>query len=194
MTNRQRWAIQKRNEDRVAKICEAPTTAGIYCLYRVEEGIHYIYVGQAKNLRQRLAQHLSGYTQHIDKSIRKRGLYAEGKNDGGWDMWVEERCAEADLDEREKHYIRYYANRGFQLYNATIGGQGEGKKCVGEGKSPKGYREGVEYGEKKAWREVRVLFDKYLDAGIKGAASNIKERKLAEFLERLKVVDEEGNS
>ena len=40
-----------------------------------EEGIKYAYIGQAKHILTRLAQHLTGY-QHIDLSIRKHGLYS----------------------------------------------------------------------------------------------------------------------
>ena len=45
----------------------------------------------------------------------------------------------------------------------------------------KGYRKGVEYGRQKALREVEVLFEKYLDAVVKGKTNKLKERKLQEF-------------
>ena len=35
------------------------------------------YIGQARHLDERLASRLSGYEQHIDRSLKAHGLYSE---------------------------------------------------------------------------------------------------------------------
>ena len=152
--------------------------SGIYILTRIEDGIKYAYVGQAKWVLTRLAAHLQGYEQHIDKSLRKHGLYSKG-NTTGWNVNFFN-CDECLLDEMEQRYIQIYAD-GYQLLNKTIGGQSKGKKGMDCDTERKGYRKGVEYGRQKALKEIEVLFEKYLDAVVKGKANKIKERKLQEF-------------
>lgn len=152
--------------------------SGIYILTRVESGIKYAYVGQAKWVLTRLAAHLQGYEQHIDKSLRKHGLYSK-ENPAGWNVNFFN-CDECLLDEMEQRYIQIYAD-GYQLLNKTIGGQSKGKKGMDCDTERKGYRKGVENGRQKALKEIGVLFEKYLDAVIKGKANKIKERKLQEF-------------
>lgn len=83
MNFRQIKAIEKANKERILKVCPSvPESSGIYILTREEAGFRYAYVGQAKHLLTRLAQHLSGY-QHIDLSIKKHGLWSEN-NPSGW--------------------------------------------------------------------------------------------------------------
>ena len=151
--------------------------SGIYVFTRVEGKFRFCYVGQAKHLRKRIAEHLSGF-QHIDNSLKKRGLYSP-QNLEGWNLsWS--RFSEENLDNMEKLYIEKYANSGYQMYNHTVGGQNEGKIALGESKSPKGYREGVEYGKTVMLRSVAKYFNKYLTCDIKGATNKIKEKKLKE--------------
>ena len=51
--------------------------SGIYAFVRIDHaGIKHAYVGQAKKVLTRLAQHLAGYDQHIDLSLKKNGLYS----------------------------------------------------------------------------------------------------------------------
>lgn len=152
--------------------------SGIYILTRIENGIKYAYVGQAKWVLTRLAAHLQGYEQHIDKSLRKHGLYSK-ENQTGWNVNFFN-CDESLLDEMEQRYIQIYAE-GYQLLNKTIGGQSKGKKSMDCDTERKGYRKGVEYGRQKALKEIKVLFEKYLDAVVKGKTNKIKERKLQEF-------------
>ena len=155
-------AIEHKNKDRILAVCsEATDDSGIYWFARSENGFDYCYVGQAKHLLTRLAQHLSGY-QHIDLSIKKHGLYG-GQNLNGW-MVSCVKYAENELDEAEQRYIRYFASRGYQMYNHTTGSQGEGKRALGEAKSPKGYYDGVKQGYENARREVKHLFDLHLNA------------------------------
>ena len=82
MNYKQIKAIEKKNKERILKICpEVTEGSGIYVFYREEHKLKFAYVGQAKHLLTRLAQHLSGY-QHIDLSIKKHGLYSEDNTNG----------------------------------------------------------------------------------------------------------------
>lgn len=156
-------AIEQKNKERILAVCpQASENSGIYTLHRRENGFHYVYVGQAKHLLSRLAQHFSGY-QHIDLSLKKRGLYDVMDNQTGWDIVVTE-YPESELDEQEQRFIREWANSGAQLYNHTTGGQGDGKRALGEAKSPKGYYDGIAQGRKNVIKEIRHLFDLHLKA------------------------------
>lgn len=156
-------AIEQKNKELIKKLCpEITENSGIYIFTRRENGISYAYIGQAVNLLQRTAQHLSGY-QHIDLSLKKRGLYDKDKNDMGWKLEVNETEPEF-LDGEEQFFIHVYANSGYQLYNHTTGSQGEGKRALGEAKSPKGYRDGVKQGEKNVIKQIKHLFDLHLKA------------------------------
>ena len=56
------------------------------------------------------------------------------------------------------------ANKGYQLYNVTTGGQGKGKTSIdGKSKSPKTYRDGVQFGRESARRDIANLFEKHLN-------------------------------
>lgn len=159
-------------------------SSGIYILTREENGFKFGYVGQAKHVKKRLAEHLGGY-QHIDKSLIKHGFYAPD-NLTGYALRVLE-CKEEDLDSTEQYYIRIYANAGYQLRNKTAGGQGEGKFNINEAKEPKGYRDGIKQGEIKALRQIKIYFDKYLDYKIKEPCNRLRERKIKEFEELLNI-------
>ena len=173
----------------VLEICPmAQDKSGIYIMKREENGFRYAYVGQAKQVLTRLAQHLDGYTkpnaQHIDLSLKKYGLKTH-TNPNGWEMGVLY-CPEYELNAKEQYYIRLYANSGFQLRNHTSGSQNGEKFGISPNKDNRGYREGVEYGKIKALRLVREFFDKYLDYGVKEPSNKVKERKLKEFEKLLK--------
>ena len=82
---RQIKAIEYKNKQRILKICpEAKEVSGIYIFLREEDGFKYAYIGQAKRILSRLAQHLSGY-QHIDLSLKKHGLLTQW-NPHGWNI------------------------------------------------------------------------------------------------------------
>ena len=51
-------------------------SSGIYVFVRKDENLKYAYVGQAKRILTRLAQHLDGYELHIDLSLKKHGLFS----------------------------------------------------------------------------------------------------------------------
>ena len=179
---RQIMAIRKANEDKIRKFCPIATEdSGIYLFWRIDsDGFKFAYVGQAKNLLKRLAEHLSGY-QHIDLSIKKHKFYDEETNPYGYHVEIICHCPESELDGREQYWIKHYADQGFQLRNKTTGSQGEGKSALGEGKSTKGYRDGLIQGRKNTQKEIKELFDKYLTYDIKGKPGKIKQRKYDEF-------------
>lgn len=168
---------------------QIPENSGIYVFIRQEQGFKYAYCGQAKHLLTRIAQHLDGY-QHIDLSIKKHGLYDKESNPHGWAVLFKS-VPERNLNDAERAYIRAFASQGYQMRNKTLGGQDEGKDGIAPNKPAKGYRDGVAQGEKNIRKKVAVFFEKYLDATIKGAPNKTKERKLAEFQEFIKAVDNE---
>lgn len=173
----------------VEKFGQIPENSGIYVFIRQEQGFKYAYCGQAKHLLTRIAQHLDGY-QHIDLSIKKHGLYDKENNPHGWAVLFKS-VPEENLNDAERAYIKAFASEGYQMRNKTLGGQDEGKDGIAPNKPAKGYRDGVAQGEKNIRKKVAVFFEKYLDATIKGAPNKTKERKLAEFQEFIKAVDNE---
>lgn len=163
---RQIKAIEAKNKKKLLAVNpKLNEQSGIYFLIRKdEEGFKYCYIGQAKHILTRLAQHLSGY-QHIDLSIKKHGLYSE-ENLYGWQVNFLP-FSEDKLDEKEQEYIKKYANAGYQMRNKTSGSQGEGKKQIADYREPRGYRAGLVQGRKNASKEIAGYFDKYLDVVIK---------------------------
>jgi len=181
MNFRQIKAIESQNKARILKCCpNIPETSGIYILTREENGFRYAYIGQAKHLLTRLAQHLTGY-QHIDLSIKKHGLYDELINPNGWKIT----CIFfpiCELDKQEQHYIKKFANAGYQLRNKTSGSQGEGKRGLDDQKSSKGYYDGLKQGYKNAQKEVANLFKKHLNYSKKSDKPNkLQEKALEKF-------------
>lgn len=172
-------------KSQVKQVCPmAQDKSGIYIMKREENGFRYAYVGQSLNVLTRLAQHLDGYTQHIDLSIRKHGLKTY-TNPNGWEMGVLY-YPNYELNAKEQYYVKLYANSGFQMLNKTSGSQDGDKFGINQNKDNRGYREGVADGEKKVIKRVKELFDKYLDCVIKKPSNKVKERKLKEFEELLK--------
>lgn len=139
--------------------------SGIYFLTRVDENdIKYAYIGQAKHILTRLAQHLVGY-QHIDLSLKKHGLYSSD-NPCGWNIGFLH-FPLLELDEKEQYYIKMYAQNGYQLRNKTAGGQGEGKAQINEYRPTKGYRDGILQGKKSLAKELSHIIDKHLTVSLK---------------------------
>lgn len=179
-------AIEKKNKERLLAVNPAlDEGSGIYFLLRNDEcNLRYAYIGQAKHILSRLAQHLVGY-QHIDLSLKKRGFYDAKKNPYGWKVCTIH-FPTSQLDEKEKHYIQKYALNGYQLLNKTAGGQGEGKVQIHEYKPSKGYREGLKQGYKNASREIANLFEKHLTVSRKSEKPNkLQEKALAKFCDFL---------
>lgn len=179
---RQIKAIEQANKKRILKLQpNVPECSGIYIFLRQDSDFKYAYVGQAKHLLTRLAQHLSGY-QHIDLSIKKHGLASED-NPTGWRLiWMP--YPECELDQEEQRYIKEYANAGFQMRNKTSGSQGQGKFGIDDNKPAKGYYDGLEQGYKNAQKFVANLFDKHLNYSKKSDKPNKNQEKaMAKFEE-----------
>ena len=168
--------------------------SGIYFLTREDEqGIKYAYIGQAKHILSRLAQHMTGY-QHIDLSLKKHGLISNN-NMCGWNVNFLN-FPEELLDEKEQYYIKKYALGGYQLRNKTAGGQGSGKKQINDYRPGKTYRQGVEQGMKNASRDVAKLFDKYLNVSAKSNPPTVNQMKAMDKFEKfleLSKYDSGGN-
>ena len=156
--------------------------SGIYILTRIDEnGFRYAYIGQAKHILTRLAQHMVGY-QHIDLSLKNHGLYSDN-NEYGWNV-IHYNFSEEELDDKEQYYIKEYADNGFQLRNKTSGSQGKGKTKINEFKPSKGYQDGLKQGYKNASKEIANLFDKHLDYLRKSDKPNKNQDKAIEKLEQ----------
>lgn len=180
-------AIEAKNKKRLLSVNpHLSERSGIYFLLRVDEnGIKYAYIGQAKHILTRLAQHLEGY-QHIDISLKKHGLYSED-NMHGWKVGFLYFPLD-QLDEKEQHYIRQYALNGYQLRNKTSGSQGEGKKQIDEYKPAKGYYDGLKQGRKNLAKELVNIIDKHLEIRLKPEKANNKVsiKQFEKFKELLK--------
>lgn len=104
-------AIEQKNKERLLAVCpQASENSGIYGIFRVDENdIKFAYIGQAKHCLTRLAQHLSGYKQHIDNSIRKHGFYNKETTPYGYSIGIIKYCPVEELDLQEKEYIKRWA-------------------------------------------------------------------------------------
>lgn len=175
-----------KREMQIKEICpEINNQSGIYVFYRIDENeIKHCYVGQAKHLLERTASHLGEYDR-IALSLKKRGFYSD-KNLHGWRLLFRF-CPTEQLDELEKETIKAYADKGFQLYNKTAGGQGQGKSSFDNRKPSKTYYDGLEQGRKNAQKFVANLFEKHLDYKPKSDKLNKNQekamQKFKEFLE-----------
>ena len=175
-------AIESQNKRKILSFNQnVDESSGIYFLTRADEhGIQYAYIGQAKHLLTRLAQHLSGY-QHIDLSLKKHGMFSEG-NVYGWKINFLH-YPEDELDEHEQFWIKRYAKNGYQLRNKTAGGQGEGKKQISEYRPAKGYYDGITQGKKTLARELSHIMEKHLTVELKPEkrGNKVSEKQLEKF-------------
>lgn len=183
------YAYKAKTEAAIKNLCpKISSQSGIYVFFRVDEnGIKYCYVGQAKKLLERAAAHLREY-DHIALSLKKRGFYDFSKNPYGWHLSFKE-CSISELDEKERETIISCAKKGYQLYNVTIGGQGEGKTSFDhKTKSNKGYYDGLKQGYENARREIKHLFDLHLNfSAKKQPPTKLQEKamqKFKDFLEK----------
>ena len=183
-------AIEQENKKRLLKLNpKLNDKSGIYFLLREDEnGFKYAYVGQAVHTLSRLASHLVGYEQHIDLSIRKHKLYSED-NPYGWRVEFLN-FPESQLDEKEKYYIKLYADNGYQLRNVSIGGQGGNRDSgsIGERKAPKGYMQGIQQGRKNLARQLSSIAEKHLKIEIRADKANnkVSQKQYEKFMDLLK--------
>lgn len=188
---KQAKAIEQKNKKKLLEINpKLDDRSGIYFLTRIDEdGIKYAYIGQALHVLSRLAQHMSGYTQHIDKSLKAHGLYSS-ENPYGWKVnFVHEN--ESDLDEMEQFFIKHFANAGYQLRNKTSGSQGVGKKQIDEYRPAKGYRDGVQQGKISLARDLKHIINKHLTIELKPEKQGNKVSMKA--LEKFNALLDENN-
>ena len=178
-------AIEKSNKKRLLKVNpKLDDESGIYFLTRTDEdNISYFYIGQAVHILTRLAQHLVGY-QHIDLSIKKRGLYS-ADNPYGWKANFMH-YPKSELDEWEQYWILEYTKRGYQCrYNKTGGGQGDGKEKINEFRPAKGYRDGIKQGKINLARELSSIAEKHLKIEIREDKKNnkVSQKQFEKFKE-----------
>lgn len=179
-------AIEQENKKRLLKLNpKLNDRSGIYFLLREDEnGFKFAYVGQAIHTLSRLASHLVGYEQHIDLSLRKHKLYSED-NPYGWRVEFLN-FPESQLDEKEKYYIKLYADNGYQLRNVSIGGQGGNRDSgsIGERKAPKGYLQGIQQGRKNLARELSNIAEKHLKIEIRDdkKCNKISQKQYEKFI------------
>lgn len=188
-------AIEKENMKRLLKLNpRLNNDSGIYFLLREDEnGFRFGYIGQALHISSRLCSHLVGYEQHIDLSLRKHKLYDEQKNPYGWRVEFLN-FPESQLDEKEKYYIKLYADKGYQLRNVSLGGQGENRASgsIGERKAPKGYMQGIQQGRKNLARELSSIAEKHLIIRLKPEKEHnkVSQKQYEKFMDLLKVGEE----
>lgn len=178
-------AIEKQNRERLLKVNpKLDDESGIYFLTRTDEdNISYFYIGQALHITQRLCGHLVGY-QHIDISIKKRGLYS-ADNPYGWKVNFMH-YPKSELDKWERYWILEYTKRGYQCrYNKTGGGQGEGKEKINEFRPAKGYRDGIKQGKINLARELSSIAEKHLTIEIREDKKNnkVSQKQFEKFKE-----------
>lgn len=188
---RKQKAIEQKNRKRLLEVNKSlDDGSGIYFLTRTDEnGIKYAYIGQAKHILARLAQHLVGY-QHIDLSLKSHGLYSVD-NIYGWKIGFLHFSLEK-LDEKEQYYIKQYAVNGYQLRNKTGGGQGKGKEKIDEYRPTKGYYDGLKQGRKNLARELSGIIEKHLVISLKSEkqGNKVSQKQYEKFMDLLKVGDE----
>ena len=151
--------------------------SGIYLWDRInEDGKYCWYVGQAKNLLRRTAQHIVDGQSHLDKSIKAHGITNDTvARPCKWSIEILQLCEPSDLDVQEQYFIDKWKKdhpNGI-MYNIESGGT-TGKTIIGERKQ----RRDVKW---KAEAKKKVLSDyhEYFDLQPKENAykQNTKELK-----------------
>lgn len=190
---RQAKAIEQNNKKRLLEVNpKLDEESGIYFLTRIDEnGFKYAYIGQAVHILTRLAQHLVGY-QHIDLSLKKHKLYSKS-NPCGWKIGFLH-FPKSELDKQEQHYIKAYADYGYQLRNKTSGSQGEGKAQIDDYKPSKGYRDGIQQGRKNLAKELSHIAEKHLKIEIREDKryNKVSQKQYEKFMDLLKAGEVDG--
>lgn len=140
---------------------EYDKVSGIYLWERYnEEGKYCWYVGQAKNILRRTAQHIIDGQSHLDKSIKKHGLTNDTvEKPNSWSVDLLMLCEEKDLDRLEQSYISQWKrnNPNGIMYNVESGGT-TGKTIIGEKKQRRDVKWKAE-ARAKVLAEYREYFD-----------------------------------
>lgn len=192
---RQIYAIKSERERRIKSICPTiPKASGIYAFTRIDEaGIRRSYVGQAVCLLERCAAHLGEY-DHIALSLKKHGFYSR-ENPYGWNLSYKT-CPKSELDEKEIATIKAFADKGFQMYNVTAGGQGLGKVVSGQYKQPKTYTQGIQQGKKVLARELSSIAEKHLKIELREDKANnkVSQKQYEKFMSLINIGNCEVNN
>lgn len=190
-------AIEAENRKRLLKLNpELNDHGGIYFFTREEDGFKYAYIGQSKEsagILTRLCQHLVGYQQHIDLSLRKHKLYSND-NPTGWKVGCKN-FPDSKLDEMEQYYIKLYASKGYQLRNVSLGGQGEGRNMINDTKPSRGYRDGIAQGRRNLAKELSHIIKTHLLVQIRPEKmqNKVSQRAYEKFEELLKEGERNGD-
>lgn len=183
MSNRQNIAkakaIEQKNKKRLLAVnSKLDDKSGIYILWRTE--IH-AYVGQSVGLLTRLSQHLAGYQQHIDLSLKAHKLYSSDNPYGYRVDFIH--CDKSELDDKEREYIQKCIDKGWILKNKTSGGQDDGKEKIADYKPSKGYRYGILQGKKTLAKELSSIISKHLTVRLKEEkqGNKVSEKQLKKF-------------
>lgn len=191
-------AIEHKNKKKLLAVNpKLNDKGGIYFLLRQDEyNFKYAYIGQSRSsvgILTRLAQHMVGYKQHIDLSLKKHGLYS-ADNPYGWRIEFLN-FPDSELDEKEQYYIKQYALKGYQLRNVSLGGQGEGRNMINETKPARGYRDGVLQGRRSLAKELSHIINTHLIVTIKpGKEHNKVSIKALEKFNSLLDAEKSGGS
>lgn len=172
-------AVERKNEQKLLVVNpKLDNGSGIYILWRTE--VH-AYVGQSVGLLTRLAQHLAGYSQHIDLSLKKHKLYSPDNPYGYKVDFIH--CDKSELDDKEREYIQKCIDKGWILKNKTSGGQDDGKEKIADYKPSKGYRDGILQGKKTLARELSQIIKKHLTIRLKEEkkGNKVSEKQLEKF-------------
>lgn len=172
-------AIERKNEQKLLAVNpKLDNGSGIYILWRTE--VH-AYVGQSVGLLTRLAQHLAGYQQHIDLSLKKHKLYSSDNPYGYRVDFIH--CDKSELDDKEREYIQKCIDKGWILKNKTSGGQDDGKEKIADYKPSKGYRDGILQGKKTLARELSQIISKHLTVKLKDEkqGNKVSQKQLEKF-------------
>lgn len=133
--------------------------SGIYCWYKYDKDNTYCwYIGKAKNLLQRTAQHIMDGQSHLDKSIKKHGFLGKN-NPNGWMFNIKEICSENLLDKQEQYWIKKLQSiyKNGKMYNIESGGT-TGKTIIGEKKQRRDVKWKAE-AKNKVLSKYREYFD-----------------------------------
>lgn len=172
----------RRNKERLLR--QNPKlndNSGIYILHRIENDIKFAYIGQAQHIISRLAQHFEGY-QHIDLSLKKRGLAYENPERGYAVSFVNYPIEQ--LDNAEQEWIKRAANNGYQLYNHNSGGS-KGKVGFDNQRPSRGYHDGLAQGRKSLAKELSHIIDTHLEIKVR-KDTKISQKALQKFYDLLK--------
>lgn len=98
-------------------MCSIPQS-GIYIIVNIKNG--KVYIGQTLNIKKRWGDHKSSLNRNKHKNPHLQAAWNK-YGEKAFKFQVLEYCSTERLDEREKHFIALYKNRGI-AYNFSSGG------------------------------------------------------------------------